>query len=126
MRLLLDTSTLIFAAVEPARLSPLAQREIADAGNDLGISAVSAYEVAQKHRKGKLPRFSPADYRHAVKMLRLSVMAVTEDHALQAGGERHPHNDPWDRMIAAQSRIENIAVLTPDSEIAALGGRVLW
>jgi PIN domain nuclease of toxin-antitoxin system len=125
-RLLLDTSTLIFAAVEPARLSALARREIAEPGNDLWISAVSAYEVAQKHRKGKLATFASADYRHAVKTLRLKVLSVTDEHALAAGAIAHPHNDPWDRLIAAQSRLEGIGVLTPDAEIAALGAQVLW
>jgi PIN domain nuclease of toxin-antitoxin system len=126
MRLLLDTATLIFAAVEPARLSATARAAIPDPANDLWISAVSAIEIAQKHRKGRLPTFGPIDYRHAVKVLRAQPIAVTDEHALEAGALASMHNDPWDRIIAAQARLEGIPVLTPDAEIAGLGARTLW
>lgn len=125
MRLLLDTSTLIFSAVEPHRLSVLAKREIVDPGNELWISAVSAYEVVQKHRRGKLS-FAATDYRHAMSVLRVRPLPVTDDHALEAGGISSTHNDPWDRIIAAQARMEGLPVLTPDNEIAALGAKVVW
>jgi PIN domain nuclease of toxin-antitoxin system len=37
-----------------------------------------------------------------------------------------PHRDPFDRLIAAQARIEDLTLVTADAKVAALCATVLW
>ena len=55
MRLLLDTHAFLWWVINDKRLSQAARWAIADEDNDVLISAVSAWEIATKHRIGKLP-----------------------------------------------------------------------
>jgi len=53
--LLLDTHVVLWALAEPDRLAETARITLADPRVDLWVSAVSAFEIATKHRLGKLP-----------------------------------------------------------------------
>ena len=55
MRLLLDTHALIWWFAVSERLSLPANHAISDETNDVLVSAASAWEIATKHRLGKLP-----------------------------------------------------------------------
>ncbi len=36
------------------------------------------------------------------------------------------HKDPFDRMLAAQSLIEDLGLVTVDPALTALGAKVVW
>jgi len=55
LRLLLDTHALLWWATDDPHLSRAAYAAIADEANAVHVSAVSAFELATKHRLGKLP-----------------------------------------------------------------------
>ena len=55
MRLLLDTHALLWWWKDDPRLSKRAAAAIADEANTVLVSAASAWEIATKHRIGKLP-----------------------------------------------------------------------
>ena len=55
MRALLDTHALLWWVADSSRLSEVAYRAIADEANEKLVSAASAWEIATKHRLGKLP-----------------------------------------------------------------------
>ena len=55
MRLLLDTHAFLWWLTADQALTPAANRAIADRGNEVFVSAASAWEIATKHRIGKLP-----------------------------------------------------------------------
>jgi len=52
--MLLDTCSLLWLAGDQARLSEQARSSIVSAGPGLALSAISAFEIAFKHRQGKL------------------------------------------------------------------------
>ena len=54
MKLLLDTHVLLWALLEPGKLSPELRNALEDSGNTLVVSAASAWEIATKWRLGKL------------------------------------------------------------------------
>lgn len=54
MRLLLDTHALLWWWTDDPRLSAVARSAISDEANDVFVSAASAWEIAAKHRLGKL------------------------------------------------------------------------
>lgn len=87
LRLLLDTSTLISITRDPVRVAPSARAALDDSSNSLFISAASAWEIATKHRLGKLEQAHPLinDWTGELEQFRFEHVPVTDQHALRAG-----------------------------------------
>lgn len=129
MRLLLDTHALLWALLEPGHLSASARAAVTDPGNTLLVSAASAWEIATKHRLGKLDGAGAviAGYPAHVERLRAIELPVTARHALAGGGLDWGHRDPFDRLLAAQSLLESARLVTGDRAFASLPDlSVLW
>lgn len=113
---ILDTHVFLWWLFNDPRLSYTARAIIKDSTNQLLISAASAWEIATKHRIGKLPEADnvvvelPAYLRRS----RIKSLDITIEDSLLAGSMNHPHRDPFDRMIIAQSKIRNLPVMTND------------
>lgn len=128
MRLLLDTHALLWWLFDDPRLSDRARQAIADVGNDVLVSSASAWEIAIKHRLGRLPAAGDVadrlpDY---LRQAQFSVLPITLDHALRAGALPGPHKDPFDRMLIAQAQIEGLPVATTNPAFQNYGVGVLW
>lgn len=128
MRVLLDTHTLLWALVSPSKLGKRARAIIEDPENARVVSAVSAWEISTKHRLGKLDEAEDVirDYSAHLSTLLAEELAISTRHALAAGMWNAPHRDPFDRMLAAQSVIEGIAIVTNDRAIRQFGIETLW
>jgi PIN domain nuclease of toxin-antitoxin system len=83
MRLLLDTHVLLWAALDPARLSEAARSALASKTNVRFISAVTAWELAQKARLGRLDLGGPvaAFLARQADALWLTPLPLTAAHA---------------------------------------------
>ena len=128
MNVLLDTCTFLWLAASPDRISRSAQEVIDDPDNMLYLSDVSVWEIATKHRMGKLPL--PELPRVWVPMqaefFQLRSLTI-ERQALYLSGELPLlHRDPFDRLLAAQAQLMNFTVLTPDPPFERLGAQVIW
>jgi PIN domain nuclease of toxin-antitoxin system len=53
-------------------------------------------------------------------------LPLSAAHALRAGTLPGENRDPFDRMIAAQSIIEQLPVMSADPEIGKLGAQLVW
>jgi PIN domain nuclease of toxin-antitoxin system len=128
MRVLLDTHTLLWALVTPARLSSKVRTIIQNPDNDRIVSAASAWEIATKFRIGKLPQAEDVvrDYAAHLSTLRAQELAMTSQHALAAGLWQTTHRDPFDRVLAAQSLVEGLALLTNDEAMSQFGIKTIW
>lgn len=129
MRVLLDTHVLIWAIGAPHRLGSDAHALIADRDTELLVSAASAWEVATKHRLGKLPGVEALidDWASTVSRLGAAELPVSAAHALYAGGLSWEHRDPFDRMLASQAILEGVPLVTSDRAFGALPGlRTRW
>lgn len=115
---------MLWAWTEPARLSADAHAAVSDRDNDLLVSAATAWEIATKNRLGKLGRADGliAGYARNLERLRARELLITSSHALLAGGLTWSHQDPFDRMIAAQGILEGLSVITADPALHALDG----
>jgi PIN domain nuclease of toxin-antitoxin system len=93
VRLLLDTHALIWWLVADDALSSTARRAIADPANDVFVSAASAWEIATKHRIGKLPQAAllAADVAGFVAAQGFNELPVSIRHGQIAG---QPAADP--------------------------------
>ena len=95
------------------------------------MSSASAWEIATKHRLGKLPGADVllASYANQIERLGAVDLAVTSAHALVAGSFDVEHRDPFDRMIAAQAAVEGLDIVSSDPAFAGFdrfGVRVMW
>lgn len=126
---LLDTNALLWALTAPHRLGTTARRLIEDPTTELLVSAASAWEVAAKHRLGKLPQADVLVRGYAAHLSRLGARSadVTAEHALLAGGLEWDHRDPFDRMLAAQCMLEGVGLITRDPVFSSMPGvRTAW
>jgi PIN domain nuclease of toxin-antitoxin system len=46
--------------------------------------------------------------------------------SLMAASIESVHRDPFDRMLAAQARVEGLTLVTTDPAFATLGAATLW
>jgi len=128
MRVLLDTCTFLWIVSDDPELSASARRLFADAGNEVYLSAVSAWEISVKHGMGRLPlpqppsRFVPRERtRHGIDAL-----ALQEDAALAVHRLPPLHRDPFDRMLICQAIAGGLTILTPDERIARYPVPTIW
>ena len=128
MKLLLDTHALLWWWKDDPRLSKRAAKAIADEANIVLVSAASAWEIATKHRIGKLPGAESAirDFNELIVVDGFGHLAVSYQHAIKAGGFDIVHRDPFDRMLAAQSIIEGAALVTDDAAMKLFCVKCFW
>lgn len=128
MRLLLDTCTFLWVASGTYSLSALAIASIRNPGNDVFLSAVSAWEIGVKYKAGKLPLPEPPDKLiPAERTLRgIAALDFDEESAVQLVRLPPLHRDPFDRMLICQAIAGSLAIVTPDPLISQYPVRVLW
>ena len=119
---LLDTHTLLWALCDTQKLSDVALHIIEDVGSPLFVSSVSAYEIMNKHRIGKLPGYSHVaeNYLNVLNTFDANELPVNTKHAHYAGAFDWDHRDPFDRLLAAQAFIENMTLISNDSVFSSL------
>jgi PIN domain nuclease of toxin-antitoxin system len=128
MKLLLDTHTLLYWAFGSPELSRRASALIADRANTILVSSASAWEIATKHRLGRLPEASVLvqDMTGWFERVGLVELPITVAHAQRAGSWRVAHRDPFDRMLAAQSMLEDVPILGRDEALQGFGVQLVW
>ncbi len=128
MRILLDTHALLWAAIGDTRLSHAAEAIIGDGSQELLFGPVSAMEIAMKHAAGRLelPDEVHAWIRTRVAAFGLVELPLTTEHAIEAGLLPGHRRDPWDRLLVAQARVEQVTLLTADEAIQRYEVTTIW
>lgn len=122
MRLLLDTHVLLWwLAAE--HLRPKAAAAIASADSDVWVSAATVWEMSIKAGLGKLA--VPDDLSDQLTHHGFEVLPITLPHALAVRSLPPHHADPFDRMLVAQSQVEDLALVTRNANIRRYAARVL-
>ncbi len=128
--IVLDTHVWLWWLAQPDQLSPAARAAIDDAAT-IGISTLSALELATLVRRGRisLDRDTNAWVLQALARERVTALPPTAKIAVAAGlldGERFP-GDPCDRVIYATARAERATLVTRDTAIRAFDARTtVW
>lgn len=92
---------------------------ISDPENTIFLSAVSRWEIWLKESLGKLRL--PPDFEEKLKQEAFENLPLTAAHARQVASLPWHHRDPFDRMLLAQARSENLVFLTADDTVASYG-----
>jgi PIN domain nuclease of toxin-antitoxin system len=128
VKFLLDTCTVLWLVRGDARVPASLRRTLAASGVELWISVASAWEIAIKHARGRLPlpvpleRFLPA----VRERYRLASLAIDEPSALHIAKLPSLHTDPFDRMIVSQAIVHGLTIATPDPLITQYPARTAW
>jgi PIN domain nuclease of toxin-antitoxin system len=127
VKLLLDTCTFLWLA-GGAPLTPRSAAAIKDADNEVFLSAASVWEIAIKHRAGKLPLPEPPGQLIPTERALRGIDTLSFDEESALHGMRLPplHRDPFDRMLIAQAIAGGLAIVTPDPLISQYPIRVIW
>lgn len=128
MRLLLDTCTFLWIASGSDALSGPARELFADPANEVFLSAVSGWEIAVKHRLGKLPLpAEPAVFVPEQRQgHRVTELPLEEAAALTLDRLPDAHCDPFDRMLVCQAIQHGLTILTPDPLVRQYPVRCVW
>jgi PIN domain nuclease of toxin-antitoxin system len=128
MKVLLDTHAFLWWITDDPALSLHAREIIADGKNEVYLSAASVWEMVIKTAKGKLilPE-APAQYISTrMSLYRFRPLPVQVSHATHVYGLPSHHNDPFDRMLIAQSQLESMPLVTKDEEILRYEVETIW
>lgn len=128
VKYLLDTHAFLWWIFDDPKLSKKARHVIANPHHEMLVSSASAWEIATKHRLGKLPEAEHVahDILNYILKAGFSPLDITVAHAQQAGSLSGPHRDPFDRMLIAISKIENIPIITNDHIFPEYHVDVVW
>lgn len=125
---LLDTHTLLWWLFDDPGLSKHAKNAITSPDSRIFVSSVSGWEISIKHHIGKMPHVG-----HLVKELplyirreRFEILPISFEHAMAAGALDSKHKDPFDRMLIAQTRLEELILISNDKVFKKYKIPLLW
>jgi PIN domain nuclease of toxin-antitoxin system len=107
--ILVDTHIVLWARITPQRLSRR-ERQTLDSASVRYVSAVTLWEIAILISLGRVA----ADERLLEVADGYELLPVRPDHCKALIALPRRHRDPFDRMLIAQARCENLTLLTRD------------
>lgn len=128
MKVLIDTHVFLWVLVSPKKLSLRARSVIESGDNHVLLSTASLWEIAIKEQVGKLSLPNPPEryLRRRIAESDIEMLPVSAEHALRLFSLPVHHKDPFDRIIIAQSKEEDIAVITADAVMRRYEIEVIW
>lgn len=121
MKILLDTHIAIWALLDSEELSDEARTMLLDKENDIYYSTASIWEITIKHM------IHPETFLYSGKQLEKGCeengfisLPIYNKHCEELEGlsrpkEAPPHKDPFDRILIAQAKAENLIFMTHDT-----------
>jgi PIN domain nuclease of toxin-antitoxin system len=128
VKALLDTHSLLWFALNDARLSGLAKSTISDGDNGLFVSPATFWEIAIKISLGKYEiREEFADFfSRQMTQNGFTVLPITLEHAAIVAKLPVHHRDPFDRLLVAQAMWEGIPIISADRELDPYPVKRIW
>ena len=129
IRYLLDTHTFLWSVCDNRKLSKKVKDIINNPDIPLYLSSASAYEIMNKYRIGKLPGYAyiAENYHDILNEFCAYELPISMKHAHYAGIFDWNHRDPFDRIIAAQTFIDDLELITNDPAFQTLSWvKTLW
>jgi len=117
MRYLIDTQILIWAMINPEKLSKQTIEILKN--NNIFISQISLFEIAIKQKIGKLPDFT-LSINALVELMNQNsfhILPITTQHieTYHAIPLLENHRDPFDRLLLAIAMSENMPIISADA-----------
>ena len=128
MKYLLDTHAFIWMDSAPNQLSELARSLIQDPSNILLMSVVSIWEMPIKSQLGKLLLTLPlAELVESQRQSNsIDILPITLSHVLALENLPLHHKEPFDRLLIAQSNVENAPLVSADPIFVNYPVQSIW
>ena len=127
MKILLDTHTLIWFLDGNKKISQLARTHIEKSGNVSFVSIASIWEMAIKISLEKLQM--SVDFEKLSELITdngFQILPVRFEHTLEVSRLPFHHRDPFDRIIISQGIVDNMPVISADSNFDAYVVERIW
>ena len=123
--LLVDTNVIVWLLLgDRPRVSETARLALEDERNRVVVSAATVWEIAVKRSVGKLT--IEDGWSRALTRLGFDALPVTSIHAEAVEHLPRHHRDPFDRLLVAQARTEDLELVSADARLAAYGVGLVW
>ena len=128
MNVLLDTHAFLWFIEGNPRLSNHAKETIRDPRTELFLSMANLWEIAIKASLGRLSLFQPFAVLipEQLALHEIAVLQIEIDHLVQLMLLPRHHGDPFDRLLIAQSIVEQIPIVSVDPAFDAYTVSRLW
>jgi PIN domain nuclease of toxin-antitoxin system len=128
VRVLLDTHTLLWYTLGHPRISATATALIHDPANQIFISPASYWELAIKISIGKVSLHQPYDdfIDACLNQYGFAILSIEPYHTALLLNLPYHHRDPFDRLLVAQSKTEDMPIISADTSLDPYGITRLW
>lgn len=128
MSYLLDTHVFLWFVLNDGRLSSDALALLRATDARLFLSMASLWEIGIKHSSGKMPLPEPVEefLCQEIGNNGIAILNMKEAHVFETMRLPFHHRDPFDRMILAQSVVENLPILSADATFDSYPIRHIW
>lgn len=125
--MLLDTHIFLWWLFDDPKLGETIRSIISDSANSLFVSSACVWEITTKYRTGKLPEAQSVatDVPYWIDKAGFTPLAISPEHAQLAGSWKIDHRDPFDRMLAAQAKIEDLSLISTDKALSDFPIRII-
>ncbi|MCL2420338.1 MAG: type II toxin-antitoxin system VapC family toxin [Defluviitaleaceae bacterium] len=128
MKLLLDTHTALWWVNEHEKLPPKVKALLLDETHTLYFSAASAWEIAIKVSLGRFTEFEGgvSTFLSQIDMMPINLISILPRHIEVVETLPFIHRDPFDRILIATAKADNMTLLTVDENIKRYGIDSIW
>jgi PIN domain nuclease of toxin-antitoxin system len=127
VRYLFDTHAWLWLLLAPERVGKRTRALVSSGKHDFHLSIASAWEIALKHAAGRLVLpVPPFDYiQSRTSEDGVGLLPVRLEHICTAAALPRHHSDPFDRLLAAQARAEDLTLISHDEALSLYDVRVV-
>ena len=128
MNILLDTQVILWSISGDSRLSKHACSVFLEPENNLYFSMAGYWEIALKISIGKLELADrwPEIIDREMRSNFIKFLPITQEHCNCLSELPFHHRDPFDRLIVAQAKTEQMVLLSADSQLKKYNIEVIW
>ena len=123
-RVLTDTHSLVWALSDPASLSPVAGRVLAN--SEVTASVANLWELCLKAQRRRIAYRPIPWWNKYIVNPGIPALPIRATHVM--GLEHWPTftEYPFDRILVAQSIVEKLPLVTKDAHLAKYGIQTVW
>ena len=128
MKLLLDTHALLWFIGNDPQLSATACQSIENPEHQKFVSAASLWEIAVKLSLGKVKLPCPFGevFPQQLEINGFELLSISCAQLNQVVTLPFHHRDPFDRLLIAQAKADDLTIVTRDPEFPKYSAKVLW
>ncbi len=125
--MLLDTHIFLWWLFDDPNLSKKIRNILSDFDNPIFVGSATVWEIATKYRLGKLPSASTVaeNVPYWITKAGFKPLAISPEHAQLSGSWDMAHRDPFDRMLAAQTKLEDLSLISVDKALSVFPIKII-